>query len=64
MADSGSDITSSAPRTSETGGASILDATPVSTTCQKLNGNNYLPWSRAVELFIVGRGKKEYLSEK
>lgn len=43
---------------------SILDATPVTITNQKLNGNNFLPWSRAVELFITGRGKKEYLSEK
>lgn len=42
----------------------ILDATPVTITNQKLTGNNFLPWSRAVELFITGRGKKEYLSEK
>lgn len=47
-----------------TGAGTIVDSTPVTITNQKLHGNNFLPWSRAVELFIVGRGKKEYLSEK
>lgn len=70
MADQGSEVTSApggsdggkAPSSSSSVG-SLLDSTPVSITNQKLHGNNYLAWSRAVELFITGRGKKEYLSE-
>lgn len=63
---SGETVTSGVGEKSATGPSmgSIVDSTPVIITNQKLNGNNFLPWSRAVELFIVGRGKKEYLSEK
>lgn len=64
MADQGSEVTSSGAPKSSLATGSIVDSTPVTITNQKLNGNNYLPWSRAVELFIIGRGKREYLSEK
>lgn len=67
MADQTSEVTSSAvgeKSTISSSSGSIVDSTPVSITNQKLTGNNYLPWSRAVELFITGRGKKDYLSGK
>lgn len=69
MADQGSEITS-APEgeknttSSASSAGSFLDSTAISITNQKLHGSNYLPWSRAVELFITGRGKKDYMSEK
>ena len=28
----------------------------------KLNGNNYLPWSQSMMMFINDKGKDEYLS--
>ncbi|KAJ0095071.1 hypothetical protein Patl1_15288 [Pistacia atlantica] len=31
-------------------------------TSHKLNGQNYLPWSRSVTMFVRGRGKYGYLS--
>lgn len=64
MADQGSEITSAGTGEKQSTMGSIVDSTPVTITNQKLNGNNFLAWSRAVELFIVGKGKKEYLSEK
>lgn len=67
MTDQGSEVTSShagEKPTGSSGSGSILESTPVIITNQKLHGGNYLPWSRAVELFIIGRGKKEYLSGK
>lgn len=30
-------------------------------TNHKLMGHNYLPWSKAVEMFVIGRGKDDYL---
>lgn len=38
-----------------------FDGQPVMITNHKLTGSNYLSWSRAVEMFIVGRGKDDYL---
>lgn len=66
MADQGSEITSTGTGEKQSTGSmgSIVDSTPVTITNQKLDGNNFLAWSRAIELFIVGRGKKEYLSKK
>lgn len=67
MTDQGSEVTSTKADHKATGsssGGQIVDSTPVTITNQKLHGNNYLAWSRAVELFITGRGKKDYLSEK
>lgn len=67
MADQASEVTSDVPVTQSTGsapGSSLVDSTPVTITNQKLHGNNFLAWSRAVELFVTGRGKKEFLSEK
>lgn len=62
----GSEVTSAptGEKSSSSSSSTILDSIPVTITNQKLHGNNFLPWSRAVELFITGRGKKEYLSEK
>lgn len=65
MTDQGSEVTSTpATDKSPNSSSSILDASPVAITNQKLHGNNFLAWSKAVELFITGRGKKEYLSDK
>lgn len=64
MAETGSEVTSAPVAEKSSGMAgSIVDSSPVTINNQKLNGNNFLPWSRAVELFIIGRGKKDYLSE-
>lgn len=69
MAEQGSEVTSSGRDGGRThiplsSSGSIVDSTPVCITNQKLTGNNFLPWSSAVELFITGRGKKDFLSEK
>lgn len=40
----------------------MADGAPVNII--KLNGNNYLAWSRAMELFITGKGKKDHLLGK
>lgn len=66
MAEQGSEVISapSNDKSSSSGPSTILDSIPFTITNQKLHGNNYLPWSRAVELLITGRGKKEYLSDK
>lgn len=42
---------------------SSFDGNPIMITNHKLNGSNYLSWSRVVEMFIVGRGKDDYLYE-
>lgn len=39
------------------------DASPLSITCHKLNGHNFLQWSQSVMMFICGRGKDELLLE-
>lgn len=69
MVDQGSEISSGGDKTPLPSESAMdfrppIDSTPVTITNQKLNGANYLAWSRAVELFIKGRRKKEYLSEK
>lgn len=65
MAEQGSEVTSATPVVKTSGStATIVDSTTVTITNQKLNGNNFLPRSRDVELFITGRGKKDYLSDK
>lgn len=43
-----------APATTETNFVPI--------TTHKLNGQNYLQWSRSMMMFISGRGKDEYLT--
>lgn len=39
----------------------MLDSNSVMVTNLKLTGHNYLAWSKAVELFVMGRGKDDYL---
>ncbi|RVW46448.1 hypothetical protein CK203_067320 [Vitis vinifera] len=54
----------------ESGGRSEIpnlsgsDSSPILITGHKLNGHNYLQWSQSVLLFICGKGKDEYLTEK
>ncbi|XP_073303179.1 uncharacterized protein [Primulina huaijiensis] len=40
----------------------MSDASPLSITCHKLNGKNFLPWSQSVFMYICGRGKEEFLT--
>lgn len=40
---------------------SSIDGNPIMVTNHKLSGTNYLSWSKAVEMFVVGRGKDDYL---
>lgn len=58
------DATSTLEQPSESGSdasSSSLDRAPILITNYKLTGNNYLSWSRVVEMFITGRGKEDYL---
>lgn len=41
--------------------SNVLDSNSVMVTNLKLTGHNYLAWSKAVEMFIMGRGKDDYL---
>ncbi|KAK8684106.1 hypothetical protein V6N13_040140 [Hibiscus sabdariffa] len=54
-----STLNSSSSRTSDF--SSDVSSSPI--TSYKLNGNNYLPWSQSVRLYIIGRRKADYLLE-
>lgn len=42
-------------------GIVVFDDTSIVITSHKLNGDNYLSWSRWMEMFVTGKGKEEYL---
>lgn len=68
MADpaSSTEIATSQPISDETQPQTTLpssfDGTPIMITNHKLTGSNYLSRSRAVEMFVIGRGKDDYLN--
>lgn len=54
----------SSPTGNETGAEShftIYDDIPIVISGYKLNGNNYLLWSKAMKMFITEKGKEDYL---
>ncbi|KAL4388664.1 hypothetical protein GQ457_09G015230 [Hibiscus cannabinus] len=42
----------------------VLESSNTQITSHKFNGHNYLQWSQTAKLYIIGRGKMEYLSGK
>lgn len=38
-----------------------MESNSILITNHKLTGQNYLSWSKTVEMFIIGRGKDDYL---
>lgn len=41
---------------------SVGDVSPLSITCHKLNGRNFLPWSQSVLICICGHDKEDLLT--